>query len=114
MSKLSLLIVATLATVADGVKTASFNAVALDSTGGSHSGSVDASTLVPNADGSATLTTTLTFADDIPAGSVSGTVSTIDTTGAVIGSPVSYSGTIVAPPPAPNQQPVVTSVTVQV
>lgn len=112
--KLSLLIVAALATVASGVTTASFNAVVVDSEGVSHAGTVAASTLVPNADGSSTLTTTLVFADDIPAGSISGTVTTIDTTGAAMGSPVSYTGTVTAAPPPPNSQPVAQSVTVQV
>jgi hypothetical protein len=117
MSKVSLLIVAALATVPTGVTTDKFNATLQDSEGVVHNGSVAASTLVANPDGSATLTTTLAFADDIPVGSFVGNVVTVDTNGAAINSPVSFTGSVAgaAPtPPAPNQQPVVTTVTVTV
>jgi len=119
--KLSLLIVAALTSVASGVTTASFNATVVDSEGAQHTGTVSASTLTPNPDGSSTLVTTLVFADDIPVGGFTGSVQTVDSTGAALGAAVSYSGTVSAPAPSPtpvpppaNMQPVAQTVTVQV
>jgi len=108
VSKVVLTIVTTMSAVATGVTTAAFNATLVDSEGVSHSGSLSVSSLNDSGAG------TLTFADDIPVGSFSGSVQTVDTTGAALGSPVSFSGSVSGGTTAPNMQPVVTSITVSV